>query len=153
MADFTRFAKTRLSPLPAQIITTMILELCVTLFGILAASAAISVFPDEGRLLWTPFDILLAFQKRGGAKVRAATFFGGLALTIPQLGVNVMWNAYTSGIYYSTVFPKYFTIRRGGYLTTALAVALQPWIVAGKPSSYARALNGMSILVGSLTGI
>ncbi|KAK9900702.1 hypothetical protein P389DRAFT_208145 [Cystobasidium minutum MCA 4210] len=151
--NYTRFAKSRMSPIPAQLVTTLVFELCVTLFGILAASAAVSVFPEEKKLLWTPLEILLAYQKRGGATVRAATFFGGLALTIPQFGINVVWNAYTTGVGYATLFPRWFTIRRGGYLTTALAIAFNPWLFAGKPNSYARVLNGMSMLTGSLTGI
>lgn len=69
----------------------MFLPLLVTVFGILATSAAVEVFPEEDRLLWAPYELLLAFQREGGAGARAATFFGGLVLLVPQLGINVAW--------------------------------------------------------------
>lgn len=67
----------------------MFLPLLVTVFGILTTSAAVEVFPDENRLLWAPYEVLLAYQMKGGAGVRAATFFGALVLIIPQLGINI----------------------------------------------------------------
>jgi NCS1 family nucleobase:cation symporter-1 len=89
--DYTRFARKFSSPLPSQIISHWIIPLVLTVFGILATSAAVEVFPEETRLLWAPFDLLLAFQKRGGAGIRAATFFGGAVLVLPQLAINVAW--------------------------------------------------------------
>lgn len=67
------------------------MPLLVTVFGTLATSAAIVIFPEEDRLLWSPWDLLLAFQKEGSAGARAATFFAGLVLVVPQLGINVAW--------------------------------------------------------------
>lgn len=70
----------------------MILPVLIMVFDILATSAAIEIFPEESRLLWGPYDLLLAFQqKHGGAGTRAATFFAGLILMLPQLGINVAW--------------------------------------------------------------
>lgn len=67
----------------------MVLTFGVILFGIFATSAAVEIFPDKG-LLWAPYDLLLAFQERGGKGARAATFFAGIALVIAQLGINIM---------------------------------------------------------------
>lgn len=89
--DYTRFAVNFPKPLPAQVLTHMILPLVITIFGILATSAAVEIFPEENRLLWAPFDLLLSFQKEGGPGTRAATFFAGLILVVPQLGINVAW--------------------------------------------------------------
>lgn len=69
----------------------MFLPILVTTFGIIATSAAVEVFPEEDRLLWAPYEVLLAYQQRGGAGVRAATFFGAAVLIIPQLGINIAW--------------------------------------------------------------
>lgn len=67
----------------------MLVDLLVCLFGILATSAAVKVFPGEDRLLWAPYDLLDAFQRNGGSGARAGAFFAGLALMIPQFGINV----------------------------------------------------------------
>lgn len=90
-ADYTRFAKKFTSPLPAQIISHFFLEILVTLLGIISTSAAVQIFPDEGRLLWAPYELLLAFQKDGSAGARAGTFFAGVILVIPQLAMNITW--------------------------------------------------------------
>lgn len=63
-------------------------------FGILATSAAIVLFPEETRLLWAPYDLLLAFQKEGGPGTRAITFFAGVILMIPQLAINIAWSVF-----------------------------------------------------------
>lgn len=89
LADYTRFSKNMTAPVPGQVLSRMILPLLVTAFGILATSAAVEVFPNERRLLWAPYELLLAYQMRGGAGARAATFFGGLVLLIPQLRINI----------------------------------------------------------------
>lgn len=96
LTDYTRFAKRFASPLPGQIISHMVLPLVITIFGIVATSAAVEIFPEEKRLLWAPFDLLLTFQKNGGGGARAATFFGGLVLIIPQLAINVAWYVSTT---------------------------------------------------------
>lgn len=78
-------------PISGQIAGHFIIPLLVSVFGILATSAAVEIFPDEDELLWGPWELLLAFQKQGGAGTRAATFFAGLVLIVPQLGINVAW--------------------------------------------------------------
>lgn len=69
------------------------LKLLITTFGIIATSAAVKVFPNETKLLWAPYEVLLAFQRleNVGPGTRAVTFFDGLAVVIPQLGINVFW--------------------------------------------------------------
>lgn len=53
-AAITRLAKTPRAQFPAQI-SLIYAELAVVLFGILSASAAIVIFPDEKELLWSPY--------------------------------------------------------------------------------------------------
>lgn len=69
------------------------LPVLITTFGIIATSAAVKVFPNEEKLLWAPYEVLLAFQRleNAGPGIRAATFFGGLVMVFPQLGMNVFW--------------------------------------------------------------
>lgn len=75
--------------------------------------------------------------------------FGQLRFDLLQLPRN----AYTTGINYSVIMPRWFTVRRGGYLTACLAVAVNPWNFATTPGSFARFLNGTAILYGSLCGM
>lgn len=91
IADFTRFSRNFSAPFFGQVLSHMVLPLIVTVFGILSTSAALEIFPDEDRLLWAPYELLLVFQREGGARARAATFFAGLVLVMPQLGINVAW--------------------------------------------------------------
>ncbi|KAK9900701.1 hypothetical protein P389DRAFT_208144 [Cystobasidium minutum MCA 4210] len=151
--NFTRFSRNFSAPFFGQVLSHMVLPLIVTVFGILSTSAALEIFPDEDRLLWAPYELLLVFQREGGARARAATFFAGLVLVMPQLGINVAWNAFGTGVSYSTLFPRWFTVRRGGYLTLVLAVAINPWEFAARPTGFNRFLNGAAILYGALSGI
>lgn len=91
--DYTRFSRNLKAPIPAQIAGHAILPVIITTFGIVATSAAVKVFPNETKLLWAPYEVLLAFQQleNAGPGTRAATFFGGLAMVVPQLGINVFW--------------------------------------------------------------
>lgn len=86
--SYTRFAKYRTTAIPAQI-TVVILIAAVAIFGVLATSAAAKFYPAED-LLWAPYNLLIAFIRiEGSAGARAAAFFGGMALAIGQLGMNV----------------------------------------------------------------
>lgn len=62
-------------------------------------------------------------------------------------------NAYGNGLRYTLLFPRWFTIKRGGFLTLALAVAVNPWLFATEPVGFNLFLNGTAILWGCLTGI
>lgn len=84
-ANNTRFAARPGYQTPAQVSAASCL-LLVRVFGILSASAAVIIFPEEKRLLWTPSDLLIAFILDGGKGARAAAFFAGLACCGTQLG-------------------------------------------------------------------
>ena len=151
-ANTTRFAARPGYQIPAQVTAALCL-LLVSVMGILSASAAVVIFPDEQKLLWTPADLLFAFIRNGGKGARAAAFFAGLACCATQAALNVSGNGWQAGINLSSLFPRFFNIRRGALLCAAAGLAMNPWRLAGSSSAFVRVLTGMSILFAAPTGI
>ncbi|CAD6582606.1 MAG: hypothetical protein CYPHOPRED_002076 [Cyphobasidiales sp. Tagirdzhanova-0007] len=137
-SDYTRFARKPGDQILSQAIMVPIGAILNALIGIIVTSCAAQLYPEEG-LLWQPYDLLTAIQKHSGnsGRARAAVAFASIAFILAQIGLAVVQNALSGGIDLAGLFPRWFTLRRGGYLTLALSFVVQPW----------QALNGASIFL------
>lgn len=99
----------------------------VSLFGILIGSSSEVIF---GEFVWSPQEIMARFllPSTDGSSASSATRAGvaiiSIAFIIAQIGVNVAANSLSAGCDLAAIFPKYCTIRRGGYLCAAIGFAM-----------------------------
>ncbi|ORY25559.1 NCS1 nucleoside transporter family [Naematelia encephala] len=151
-ADYSRFAKRPRDQIWAQIFAIPCTSLITAILGIFATSAAVEIWPTAG-LLWKPYQLLTAYQEHGGRGARAGAFFGGVAFTISQLGINIAGNAMSGGMDLSGLFPQYFNIRRGAIFTAILALTINPWQLVNKANTFINVLGGFTVFLGPATGL
>ena len=155
-SDFTRFARRPRDQLMSQLIFVPLNTIVVALIGIICTSCAAELFPEhQGTLLWEPYRLLDAIQAhfQNSSRARAAVAFASLAFILAQFGIAVAENALSNGIDLSALLPRYFTLRRGGYLTAAVAFIMQPWQLMNGASKFLTVMGAYGVFLGSMTGV
>ncbi|KAF4912461.1 Allantoin permease [Colletotrichum viniferum] len=155
-SDFTRFARRPRDQLMSQLLFVPVNTIVVAFIGIVCTSCAAQLFPKtQGTLVWEPYRFLDALQAHydNSAGARAAVFFASLAFIFAQFGIAVAENALSNGIDLSALLPRYFNLRRGGYLTAAFAFVLQPWQLINGASKFLTVMGGYGVFLGSMTGV
>ena len=98
--DYARFAKRPRDAILGQLISCPMYAIACSVIGILVTAATQERY---GEALWNLPDLLSAVITQGGSRSRASAFFGGAALAISQIGVNVPGNALSGGMSRFTV--------------------------------------------------
>ena len=94
--DYARFAKKPRDAIFGQCFAFPFYAISCSIIGIIVTAATQERF-DGAK--WNLPDLLGAIIEHGGSRSRAAAFFGGLALVVSQIGVNVPGNALSGGMY------------------------------------------------------
>ncbi|KAL2817247.1 permease for cytosine/purines, uracil, thiamine, allantoin-domain-containing protein [Aspergillus cavernicola] len=154
--DFSRFARRPQSQVWGQAFGVLFFGMVVPVFGILGTSAAGKLYGDvTGLGLWNPPSIVQLWLDRDyqNPKIRAAAFFTALGLLLNVLGLNSVENGVSGGMDFAGLCPRYINIRRGSYLIAGISIALNPWYIIAKASSFTSALNSFGIILGPMMGV
>lgn len=150
--DYSRFSKRPRHAIVGQAVAFPIYAIFGSLIGILVTAATQQRFGGEA--IWSPPDLLARLiQQNGDAGTRAACFFGGLALVVAQLGVNVSGNALAGGFDLAATVPKYINIRRGAYITAILSPIVNPWRLVNTATIFLIVLSSYSVFLAPMTGL
>ncbi|KAH3669214.1 hypothetical protein OGAPHI_001335 [Ogataea philodendri] len=152
--DYNRFARNHKDPLIGQIVAIMFYGSVVPLMGCLTTSASAKLYPDTDGGIWNP-PLLAArwLDDDYNAKSRAGAFFCGLGLLAGQLAINTVDNAFSAGMDFSGLFPKYLTLKRGAYLGLCISILLQPWQLLSTAGVFINVMSAYAVLLGAMTGI
>ena len=152
-ADFSRFMRKQGQQVPGTIISTLILPgIVVPLFGILTASATMSLY--GGQPIWNPPMLIIQWTTNDySATSRAAGFFCGLGFVLGQFAENIASNGYAAGMDLAGLFPKWIDIRRGSIIAALLSWVVQPWLFYNTSSVFMATMSAFSVFLAPLTGI
>lgn len=84
---------------------------------------------------------------------RAAAFFAGVGLLMIQIGINVVDNAFSTGMDLAGLFSSYVNIRRGAYIGLILSLAMCPWKLLSSAAVFISVLSAYSVFLGPIIGI
>lgn len=84
---------------------------------------------------------------------RAAAFFAGAGLLMIQIGINVVDNAFSTGMDLAGLFSSHINIRRGAYVGLLLSCALCPWELLSSAAVFISVLSAYSVFLGPIIGI
>lgn len=150
-SDFSRFARRPRDQIWGQVVSFVILGSIMPLFGCLVSSATQKIY---GEAIWNPPILMITWLTTGyTARARAAAAFAGIGLTISQLAVVVVDNAYAVGIDLSGLFPAFLNIRRGAYLGLALGMAFCPWELLSTATIFLVVISSFTVFFGPICGI
>lgn len=150
--DFTRFSKTRKSYIYSQALTIPIGFAITSFIGIIVSSSSTLIV---GETLWSPLGVLEAFLKDGKASggARTGVFLISAVFTLAQLGTNIAANSISAGTDLTALFPRFFNIRRGGYLCAAIGFAMCPWKLLESSNQFTTYLSAYTVFLSSIAGV
>ncbi|KAG7887024.1 hypothetical protein KL936_004875 [Ogataea polymorpha] len=152
--DYNRFARSPKDPLIGQIVSILFYGSVVPLVGCLTTSASAKLYPDTDGGIWNP-PLLAArwLDDDYNAKSRAGAFFCGVGLLAGQLAINTVDNAFSAGMDFSGLFPKFLTLRRGAYVGLCISILIQPWQLLSTAGVFINVMSAYAVLLGAMTGI
>lgn len=170
--DYARFARRPRDAIYGQVFSSALYAIVSSVIGILVTAATQNRY---GEAYWNLPNLLSVIIETGGSRSRVAAFFGGAALIVSQIGVNVPGNALSGGSFLSVelqgsasellylndivgfdlaaTFPKYINIRRGAYLTVLISIATNPWKLVNTATTFLTVLSSYSVFVGPMVGL
>ncbi|KAK7355456.1 hypothetical protein VNO80_14712 [Phaseolus coccineus] len=142
--DFTRYAKSQKDQIIGQIGLPIFMG-AFTFVGLAVTSSTKVIF---GQVISDPIQLL---GQIGGLTTRIIAIFGiSLAIITTNIAANVVAPANAL----VNLSPKWFTFRRGAFLTALLGIAFQPWRLLQSSESFVYTwLVGYSALMGPIAGI
>ncbi|KAH8899852.1 hypothetical protein GQ53DRAFT_203189 [Thozetella sp. PMI_491] len=151
VSDWTRYAKHRHSPTPAQLTA---LPLTVTLFallGIITTSATTEMF---GTVQWNPLIMLQVLQAtQYTAACRAGTFFAGVGLLSVTVFINYTQNCVSSGMDVAMLIPRWVSRRRGSIIFSVLGVLANPWRFLTQAQTFITVLSSFGVFMSPAAAI
>ncbi|PGH17467.1 hypothetical protein AJ79_01067 [Helicocarpus griseus UAMH5409] len=151
-ADFTRYLRRQGQQIPGVLFAFMFPGIIIPLFGLLTASASMTIYNDEP--IWNPLVLIIRWMTKDYTpSARAAAFFCSFSLVISQLAENILANGYAAGMDLAGLFPRYIDIRRGSVLAALLSWVVQPWLFYNTSSIFVATMSSFSVFLAPLTGI
>jgi NCS1 family nucleobase:cation symporter-1 len=62
-------------------------------------------------------------------------------------------NSLSAGADLTALFPRFISIRRGGYICALVGVVMNPWILESSSSKFESYLSGFSVFLSSIAGV
>jgi NCS1 family nucleobase:cation symporter-1 len=149
--DWTRFTSTPNAPRPAMATSMPISMTIGALIGVLVTSATTEMY---GFVQWNPLIMLQYVQAHHyTAACRAGTFFAGCGFFGSQIFVNITQNYVSSGMDFAGTFPRFITLRRGGFIVCFIGILIQPWRFLSQATILLSVIGSFSVFVAPMTGI
>ncbi|MBY6067143.1 NCS1 family nucleobase:cation symporter-1 [Leisingera aquaemixtae] len=138
--DFTRHAKSQKDQLLGQMVG---LPIPMALFAFIASAVTSATVVIYGEAIWDPIQLS---EKMGGFSVIIALF----ALIVATLTTNLAANVVAPAHGFSNLAPSKINLKRGGYITAGIGIAMFPWILVNHIIGW---LIAYSALLGPIAGV
>ncbi|KAK7211583.1 hypothetical protein V2G26_018761 [Clonostachys chloroleuca] len=146
--DFSRFSKSHRAQW-IQLPLIPFLKVFVSLFGIICTGASIHIY---GQYVWDPLKIVSSWGTTPGGRFLA--FVCAVIWLIAQVCTNISANSISFANDMTTLFPKWFNIRRGVVFASLVgAWGLVPWKINKAAGSLLSFMSGYAIILGPFAGI
>ncbi|NKX74461.1 NCS1 family nucleobase:cation symporter-1 [Rhodobacteraceae bacterium R_SAG3] len=138
--DFTRHARSQKDQLVGQMVG---LPIPMALFAFIASAVTSATVVIFGEAIWDPVQLS---ERMGGSAVIIALF----ALIVATLTTNLAANVVAPAHGFANLAPSKINLKRGGYITAAIGIAMFPWILVNHIVGW---LIAYSALLGPIAGV
>jgi NCS1 family nucleobase:cation symporter-1 len=138
--DFTRHARSQKDQMLGQLIG---LPIPMALFAFIASAVTSATVVIYGEPIWDPIRLS---EKMGGFSVIVAL----AALIVATLTTNLAANVVAPAHGFANLAPRRINLRRGGYITAGIGIAMFPWVLVDHITGW---LIAYSALLGPIAGV
>ena len=142
--DFSRYAKT---PRDMKIGNFLGLPVNFILFAIIVVVVTAGSAKVFGHMIMDPIEIVSKIDNKWAVVLGSVTFI------IATMGINIVANFVSPAYDFANLFPKHVDFKRGGLITSILAVLVCPWIFVDSPKAITIFVSVFGAVLAPLFGV
>jgi NCS1 family nucleobase:cation symporter-1 len=142
--DFARFGKSEQQMKVGNFLGLPINFLLFAIVVVIVTAGSVEVF---GEMIMDPVEIVARVDNK------VAVFIGSITFIIATMGINIVANFVSPAYDFANLFPKYIDFKRGGLITSILAVLVCPWIFVDSPHAITVFVSVFGAILAPLYGV
>lgn len=142
--DFSRFGKSEKQMKVGNFLGLPINFIVFAIVVVIVTAGSVEVF---GEMIMDPVEIVARIDNK------VAVFIGSITFIIATMGINIVANFVSPAYDFANLFPKYVDFKRGGLITSILAVLVCPWIFVDSPQAITIFVSVFGAILAPLYGV
>lgn len=142
--DFSRFGKSEQQMKVGNFLGLPVNFLVFSIIVVVVTAGSISVF---GEMIMDPVEIVARIDNK------VAVFIGSITFIIATMGINIVANFVSPAYDLANLFPRHVDFKRGGLITSILAVLVCPWIFVDSPHAITIFVSVFGAILAPLYGV
>ena len=142
--DFSRFGKSERQMKIGNFLGLPVNFIIFAIIVVIVTAGSISVF---GEMIMDPVEIVARIDNK------VAVFIGSVTFIIATMGIHLVANFVSPAYDFANLFPKYIDFKRGGLITSVLAVLVCPWIFVDSPHAITVFVSVFGAILAPLYGV
>ncbi len=142
--DFSRYAKTERDMKLGNFLGLPVNFILFAIIVVIVTAGSAKVF---GHMIMDPIEIVSKIDNKWAVVLGSVTFI------IATMGINIVANFVSPAYDFANLFPKYVDFKRGGLITSILAVMVCPWIFVDSPKAITIFVSVFGAVLAPLFGV
>ena len=142
--DFSRYARTERDMKVGNFLGLPVNFILFAIIVVIVTAGSAKVF---GHMIMDPIEIVSKIDNKWAVVLGSVTFI------VATMGINIVANFVSPAYDFANLFPKHVDFRRGGLITSVLAVAVCPWIFVDSPKSITVFVSVFGAVLAPLFGV
>lgn len=142
--DFSRYAKTERDMKVGNFLGLPVNFILFAIIVVVVTAGSAKVF---GHMIMDPIEIVSKIDNKWAVVLGSVTFI------IATMGINIVANFVSPAYDFANLFPKHVDFKRGGLITSVLAVLVCPWIFVDSPKAITVFVSVFGAVLAPLFGV
>ena len=142
--DFSRYAKTERDMKVGNFLGLPVNFILFAIIVVVVTAGSAKVF---GHMVMDPIEIVSKIDNKWAVVLGSVTFI------IATMGINIVANFVSPAYDFANLFPKHVDFKRGGLITSVLAVLVCPWIFVDSPKAITIFVSVFGAVLAPLFGV
>ena len=142
--DFSRYARTERDMKVGNFLGLPVNFILFAVIVVVVTAGSAKVF---GHMIMDPIEIVSKIDNKWAVVLGSVTFI------VATMGINIVANFVSPAYDFANLFPKHVDFKRGGLITSVLAVAVCPWIFVDSPKAITVFVSVFGAVLAPLFGV
>ncbi len=142
--DFSRYARTERDMKLGNFLGLPVNFILFAIIVVIVTAGSAKVF---GHMIMDPIEIVSKIDNKWAVVLGSVTFI------VATMGINIVANFVSPAYDFANLFPKYVDFKRGGLITSILAVTVCPWIFVDSPKAITIFVSVFGAVLAPLFGV
>lgn len=142
--DFSRFGKSERQMKVGNFLGLPVNFIVFAIVVVVVTAGSVKVF---GEMIMDPVEIVARIDNK------FAVFIGSVTFIIATMGINIVANFVSPAYDFANLFPKHVDFKRGGLITSVLAVLVCPWVFVDSPHAITVFVSVFGAILAPLYGV